>query len=457
MKLKSIIMALASIVLVTSCSKTENNNISNKIKFITLDPGHFHAALVQKSSYDNVSDTVYVYAPAGEDLNQHLAKIKGFNNREINPTKWEEVIYTGDDFLSKMAEEKKGNVAVLAGNNRIKINYIETALKAGINVLADKPVIVKHEDFKTLEDCFKMAEDKGLLLYDIMTERHEITTELQRELSMIKDVYGNQLNGTPEDPAITKESVHHFYKNVADNALVRPAWFYNVDDQGEGIIDVTTHLVDLVQWECFPNQKLDYTKDVKITNAKRWTTPVSLDQFTMSTGCTEFPDFLAKDVKNDTLYVYSNGEIDYSLRGVNAKIVVTWEFEAPEGGGDTHYSIMKGDKASLVIRQGKEQNFKPELYIEPKEISDTYTEKVNSCFVNLEKKYPGISLEKTEAGWHVNIPDSYRVGHEAHFGQVTKNFLEYLEKGNMPDWEIPNMITKYYTTTKALEIAKGQK
>jgi hypothetical protein len=44
-------------------------------------------------------------------------------------------------------------------------------------------------------------------------------------------------------------------------------------------------------------------------------------------------------------------------------------------------------------------------------------------------------------------------GHEEHFARVTKNFLEYLRKGNMPAWEVPNMLAKYYTTTKALELA----
>jgi hypothetical protein len=29
--------------------------------------------------------------------------------------------------------------------------------------------------------------------------------------------------------------------------------------------------------------------------------------------------------------------------------------------------------------------------------------------------------------------------------------------GKLPEWEVPNMIAKYYTTTKALEIAKNKK
>ena len=54
------------------------------------------------------------------------------------------------------------------------------------------------------------------------------------------------------------------------------------------------------------------------------------------------------------------------------------------------------------------------------------------------------------------IPDSYRVGHEAHFGQVTENFLRYLSEGELPDWEVPGMIAKYYTTTQAWKMAQSE-
>ena len=53
----------------------------------------------------------------------------------------------------------------------------------------------------------------------------------------------------------------------------------------------------------------------------------------------------------------------------------------------------------------------------------------------------------------VEIPEKCKLGHEAHFEQVTRKYLEYLENGNMPEWEIPNMITKYYVTTQALKMA----
>ena len=93
---------------------------TGEVKLITLDPGHFHAALVQKSMYADVNPVVHVYAPSGADVQQHLDKINAYNARSENPTKWSEEVYTGNDFLQKMIAEKKGNVVVMAGNNQKK-------------------------------------------------------------------------------------------------------------------------------------------------------------------------------------------------------------------------------------------------------------------------------------------------------------------------------------------------
>ena len=162
-----------------------------------------------------------------------------------------------------MLTEKKGNVMIQAGNNGKKTEYIKKTLEAGINVLSDKPMAINSQSFKLLEECFAIAKQKNIMLYDIMTERNEITTMLQRELSTIPAVYGEQLKGSPEEPAIVKESVHHLFKLVDNKPLTRPVWYLDVNQQGEGIVDVTTHLVDLVQWEAFPDrtdrcQPLDY-------------------------------------------------------------------------------------------------------------------------------------------------------------------------------------------------------
>ena len=79
-----------------------------EVKIMTLDPGHFHAALVQKSMYDQVDPVVNVYAPDGVDVVDHLKRIEGYNTRAENPTSWIEKVYKGEDYLEKMLDRKTG-------------------------------------------------------------------------------------------------------------------------------------------------------------------------------------------------------------------------------------------------------------------------------------------------------------------------------------------------------------
>jgi predicted dehydrogenase len=446
------------VTLLISCTVPNKESVTlqrKEVQLITLDPGHFHAALIQKSMYANVDSVVHVYAPAGNDLDLHLARIKGFNSRQESPTNWNEVIYTGPDYLARMLQEKKGNVVVLAGNNQKKADYIYECVSGGLNVLADKPMAITPETFEQLKTSFDAAKKNNVLLYDIMTERYEITTMLQKEFSLLPEVFGQLEKGSIDNPAVTKESVHYFYKYVSGNVLTRPAWFFDVTQEGEGIVDVTTHLVDLVQWECFPDQVIDYKKDIEVLKARRWTTDLKRGQFKAITKLDSFPSYLEKDVLDSTLSVYSNGEIFYTLKGVHAKISVVWDYRAAEGAGDTHFSIMRGSKCNLVIRQGAEQKFKPVLYIEPIQGSNLTGELLREALRKIQSKYPGVELNRSGINWEVVIPDHYKEGHEAHFARVADKYLGFLKAGDMPAWEIPNMIAKYYTTTKGLEIARA--
>ena len=69
------------------------------VQFVTLDPGHFHASLVQNRSYPEALPEVKVFAPDGPELASHLKLIDSFNTREVNPTAWKEDVYRGADYL----------------------------------------------------------------------------------------------------------------------------------------------------------------------------------------------------------------------------------------------------------------------------------------------------------------------------------------------------------------------
>ena len=452
------------VIVLTSCGSQGSKQQTAKppstmgknyqVRLITVDPGHFHAALIQKIMYDQVSPDVHVYAPDGPDYLQHLQRINLYNSRPVNPTSWNEIVYKGPDFFEKMLADKAGNVVVLSGNNRKKTEYIMRSVKAGLNVLADKPMIISPEDFPALQEAFATAKEKGVLIYDIMTERYEVTTILQKLLSQNAEIFGVFTTGSKDEPAVTKISVHHFSKIVSGNPVLRPEWYFDVQQQGEGIVDVTTHLVDLVQWECFPEQIIN-PSDITMISAKRWPTIITKEEFKGVTGFEDFPGYLQKDIKNGKLNVFANGEMIYRIKGLFAKVSVEWKYQAPPGGGDTHYSVMHGTKCDLIIRQGADEKFLPTLYIE--NIKGLPVNEFTSLLKEVIKTLPYDSLQiepVNKTTLKVVVPGKYRVSHEEHFGQVTARFLEYLKAGKLPEWEVPGMITKYYTTTRALKLAK---
>ena len=442
------------------CQKVARKPVQD-VKFIELDPGHFHAALVLNRSYEGVSKDVRVFAPKGPDLEAHQKLVTAFNTREKDPTAWNEIVYTGDDYLAKAlaADGKESSVVVLAGKNNLKADYYLSAVKAGFNVLSDKPMAITPDAFAKFEEAAALAEKKGLYFADIMTERNEITTILQRALVGSKDLYGEQEKGTPEDPAVTKVSVHHFCKLVNGKPLQRPGWYYDTDQQGEAIVDVTTHLTDLVQWETCPGQTLSKA-DVKMCSARVWPTPITAADYEKSTGLKTWPDFLKKDVdKDNVLQCKANGEFTYALKGVYAKVSVEWHFMPPDGTGDTHYSLMRGTKAEIVIRQGKEEGFKPKVYVLPRKGQDkaALEKALGAAVAAFNKTYPGVTFKPYGEGWLMEVPQKYEIGHEAHFSQVMQMYLGWMKKGEQPADYVPNMIVKYYTLAEAWKASRGKK
>lgn len=449
-------------VLISACGekrleeKKEKTKTMDKVRLITLDPGHFHAALVQNRMYDQVDSTIHVFAPEGPEVRDFLDKIDSYNQQKDHPTAWQVQAHLGEGYFEDMLSERPGNVVVISGKNSKKVDYILEAVRAGLHVYADKPLVIDSEGFEKLKLAFEVAERNKVLIYDIMTERFEITTIMQKLFSTIPEVFGTLVEGTADDPAISKESVHHFSKIVSGKPLVRPPWFFDIEEEGEGIVDVTTHLVDLVQWEAFPGQVID-TSNIEMIRAKRWPTILTLKEFQKVTGLDAFPEFLEKDIKDGKLQVYSNGEMDYTINGIHAKVSVIWNFEAPEGTGDTHYSVMRGTRSDLIIKQGKEENYRPVLYIASKGGEDFEVRLQEAIAQKVAVQYPGTTAKKvSDTLWELIIPENYKIGHEAHFGQVTENFLKYLEDNKLPEWEVPNMVAKYYTTIEALKRAKGE-
>jgi predicted dehydrogenase len=425
-------------------------------RLIVFDPGHFHATLLQKEMYPEIDQRVSVYAPLGPELLEYLNRVSLFNLRPANPTRWELDVHTSDHPFEQMLRDKPGNVVVFSGKNRGKIDRIAASIDAGLNVLADKPWIITSDEMPKLERALDLAEKKHVAAYDIMTERYEAVSQVQRVLVNTPDVFGKQVAGDAANPGVTARSVHHIMKVVAGVPLRRPVWFFDVDDYGEGLADVGTHPVDLIQWTMFPDQMLDYRKDVRMISGRHERLRISDKQFADVTGVAKFPASLPNHVHDGALDLYCNNYIEYLLRGVHVKLDVLWKWEAPAGTGDVYEASFRGTLASIQLRQGAAEKYAMELYVVPVEPARAQVfAALDHAIAGLQQRWPGISASRTATEAHIVIPEKFNVGHEEHFAQVANHFFEYVKSpASMPAWEKSYMLAKYYVTTKGVELAR---
>ena len=418
-----------------------------KIGLIVVDPGHFHAALAQKEMYPNVAETVHVYAPIGPDLVDYLTRIARFNTRAEAPTSWRLEVHAGDDFLDRMAVEGAGDAAIFAGRNDEKIGMIARAVEAGLHVLSDKPMIIRRDQLPALAAVLDQALAKGLVVLDMMGGRQEITRALTRLLHNDPDIFGEQLPGTPAEPGVEMTSLHHLMKLVSGVPNPRPPWYFDIAQQGDALADIGTHLVDRVHTTLFPDTALDPATDIAIGAVRRWPTMMDLTQFRQMTGAMDWPSYLAGAVSGGTLAYQCNTHLDYAVRGVHVALDMVWEWLEPAGGGDTHTEIWRGTRARIELRHGPEDGWRPQLYVVP---TADIAAALERSIAALAETYPGLRVESGRGESRITIPHALRIGHDAHFRELTKGFLSRIEKGEaITKAEAASLVSKYYVTTAA--------
>ena len=263
--------------------------------------------------------------------------------------------------------------------------------------------------------------------------------------------------GTEAEPGVYMESVHHLMKMVAGAPNIRPTWFFDTDEQGEGLNDIGTHLVDLVQWTLFPDQALDYRKDVRVLSAQRWPTMIPRDQFRRVTG-QDIPAALASRVKDGALEYFCNTLVSYTARGAHVKLNVIWDWEAPAGAGDSHFAYYRGSRAEGRGPPGRGREV-PARALRGAEHARGQGGRPGR---GDRRRSPPCRPRIRASAWKtsgrscaITIPDRLRIGHEDHFAQVTQRFLRYArDRSTLPAWERPNMLAKYYVTTEGTALAR---
>jgi predicted dehydrogenase len=420
-----------------------------RLRVTVLDPGHFHAALSLRESHPGLDDEVLVYAPEGPGLAAFQAMIESFNRRESRPTRWRLRCQIGPDPLAALLRDRAGDLVILAGKNHTKMAAIARLNEAGFMIFADKPWVTGEPAVPFLVQA--MGPDRPPTT-DIMTSRFEPTSILLRAFLAETGIFGRPVADGP-GPALSLGSVHHLLKVVNGSVLRRPEWYFDVGTQGEGVVDVTTHLVDLAQWLLFPGQRIDFERDVRLEFARRWATPVSRESFTRITGATQFPDVVRPDVRDDTLQLYCNGRIEYRLKGLPVAVNVVWNLEQPPGAGDTHLTVARGTKADLIVRQLPERNFRKEFVIVPHTTSPDLPGAIAAALQRHVPHWTGTAVEAQGGEYLVHIPADRQTTHEQHFCEARDAFLAQVAAGTEPSEHRPNIVTKYRLLAAARTLA----
>ncbi len=412
-----------------------------------LDPGHFHAALTLGAANPRLHPTVHVYAPPGPDLDAFLALAGSFNERSEAPTRWDVRVHAGDDALNRLIDERRGDAVILAGRNGTKLATLRRLHEAGLAVLADKPWLTTGD---ALPDLDHVTAGPPLAL-DIMTERHAVIARLRQRIVARENLFGGLV--TDSEPSIDIGSVHHLFKIVNGRPLKRPTWYYDVAVQGDGLVDIQSHMTDQAQWLVDPDSTADAETNVIIDRARRWTTDVPLALFQDSTGASSFPPSVEAAVPNGVLDLACNGEIDYRLHGIRVRQRAEWRPWGPEGGGDLHSALVRGTDADIIVRQGPETAYAAELHLRAED-DRGLERRLTEAVEDWQADFPGLAMAPSGIGFELVVTADLRSSHESHFAQVLDGFLDRLDGGRWPADEARRIRTRYALLARARDAAE---
>ncbi len=414
-----------------------------------LEPGHFHAALTLRVANPRIDPAIHLYARPGPERDAFVDLVRSFNARDDRPTDWQVRLHESADPERALVEDRCGNIVILAGRTRPKLGAIARLHAAGLHVLADKPWLT---DGAALPDLEQVTAGWPLAM-DIMTSRHETVARLTQKIATDPELFG-ELHGPADEPAIDIQSMHHLLKVVNGAPLRRPSWYYDTRIQGDGLVDIQSHMVDQAQWFLGDGAGFVFERDFELEDARCWGTPVPRDLFQASTGLNEFPESLEPQVDAGVLHLACNGEIRYRLRGVPVRQRAEWGQREPAGGGDVHRTTVRGDHAILTARNGPETGFRGELHVAPRAPGAGFEARVSERLATWEIEMPGLAHRPSPHGLEIVIPDAVHTPHEAHFAMVLDDFLDRLDEGAWPAALAARIRARYTVLARARELCR---
>ena len=323
---------------------------------------------------------------------------------------------------------------------------------AGFHVLADKPWLANPTGLEDLRHPLS----GGALAVEMMTGRHDITSILTRKLVSERDVFGG-FDVDSAQPAIEISSVHHLEKTVDGRPLRRPAWYFDIRVQGDGLADIPTHMVDQAQRLVAAASGNDPhpSPALELITARTWTTQVPRALFARVTGSLAFPLELSDVVSGEELAYRGNAELSFRLGAVTAALDTRWELSAPPGGGDTHRSVIRGTRAEILVEQHEGTGFRRRLSVVPLREMGRVRAALEHSVAAWQGAHPGLAVSDAGSTWEIKVPSVLDVGHERHFPLMLADFLSLLEDGRVPHDLAASTLAKYTLLAQASATARG--
>ena len=197
----------------------------------------------------------------------------------------------------------------------------------------------------------------------------------------------------PDHPGVFMESTHHILKTVAGAPNPRPPFFFDILDEGEGLTDVGTHLVDLVQWTLFPDQALDYRQDIQVQGGKRWATPITAAQFQQVTGAASFPCRACplRSRRPIRLLLQQSGGLQSSGSPGAAESALELGVTGGRGFSSCH---LPGNQSERRGAPDGRKKYQPELFVAPNGQTSqaAVAAAVRARIERLQATYPGVGV-----------------------------------------------------------------
>jgi hypothetical protein len=293
---------------------------------------------------------------------------------------------------------------------------------------------------------------------EIMTGRREVNSILTRQLVADGQVFGDFEDAGAGVPAIEMASVHHLEKMVNGAPLRRPAWFFDVRVQGDGIADIPTHMVDYAQRLAAAAASRSGTgppAPLELIAARRWATAVPRELFARVTGNPEFPPELRDVVRGSELAYYGNAELSFRLGEVRVALDTRWDLSEAAGGGDTHRTVIRGTRVEIRVEVSAATGFRRRLSVLPRHDADHLRAALERAVAAWQGEHPGVALAAAGAGWEIRVPRALDSGHESHFPLVLADFLAMVERGSAPPALAADTLAKYTLLARAIERSRA--